>query len=197
MTNLLMAAGSFSNVFSLLTADSNTEDLTRILGFDLQTLIQIGFQAAAVLLLFYMLGRLLFNPVREILSIRKEKIESTLDEIEDNEKETLRLKEEYEDKIKNIKNEADKILAHAHTRAVAREDEIVREANEEANKIMQRAHLEVEREREQLKDDVRKEIIHVATVMAEKFVEVSLSEEQQKLLVSETINEMGDNTWLN
>lgn len=194
MTNLLVGMGSLVNAVSILEADLASK--TRILGFDLQTLIQIGFQMIAVLLLFYILGRLLFKPVRKILADRTDKIETTLDKIEADNKAAEELKADYEDKLKNIKAEADKILAHAHTRAVAREDEIVKEAHEEANKIMARAHLEIEREREQLKDDVRKEIIEVATIMAGKFVEVSLSEEQQKVLVTETINEMGDDTWL-
>ena len=188
MTNVLAGIG-------LLEADLASK--TRILGFDLQTLIQVAFQMIAVLVLFYVLGRLLFKPVRKILADRKEKIESTLDKIEADNKAANELKLEYESKLKNIKAEADKILAHAHTRAVAREDEIVKEAHEEANKIMARARLEIEREREQLKDDVRREIIQVATIMAGKFVEVSLTEEQQKVLVNETINEMGDHTWSN
>lgn len=194
MTNLLVGMGSLVNAISILEADLASK--TRILGFDLQTLIQIGFQMVAVLALFYALGRLLFKPVRKILSERSEKIETTLDKIEADNAAAKELKADYESKLKNIKAEADKILAHAHTRAVAREDEIVKEAHEEAGKIMARAHLEIEREREQLKDDVRREIIEVATIMAGKFVEVSLSEEQQKVLVTETINEMGDDTWL-
>lgn len=196
MTNLL-STGFATHMISLLEAETDVTELTRILGFDVQTLLQIVWQALAIFILFFVLGKLLFNPVREILAKRQEEIETTLDKIEADTKEAEELKAEYDGKLKNIKAEADKILAHAHTRAVAREDEIVKEAHEEANKIMQRAHLEIEREKEQMKDDIRKEIIDVATIMAGKFVEVSLSEEQQQVFVTETINEMGDDTWLN
>lgn len=188
---------NFYNLGFFLESTSDTAELTRILGFDQQFLIQFTFQAIAVLILFYFLGRLLFNPVREILEKRKNEIETTLDKIEADEKSAEELKKEYEDKLKNIKAEADKILSHAHTKAVAREDEIVKEAHNEATKIMDRAHLEIEREREQLKDDVRKEIIEVATLMASKFVQVSLSDDEQRVLINETISEMGDDTWLN
>lgn len=197
MINLLLSMGSLTNLVSLLEADPNLADKTRILGFDLQTLQQVGFQMLAVFVLFYFLGKLLFKPVRDILAKRTSDIESTLDKIEADTKATNELKAEYEGKLKNIKAEADKILSHAHTKAIAREDEIVKAAHEEANKMMQRAHLEIEREKEQMKDDIRREIIEVATLMAAKFVEVSLSEEQQKVLVNQTINEMGENTWLN
>ncbi len=188
--------GSMTNLVSFLEMDPALAEKTRILGFDLQTLIQIGWQALAVFILFYFLGKLLFNPVREILAKRQTEIETTLDKIEADNKAAEELIAEYDGKLKNIKAEADKILSHAHTKAIAREDEIVKEAHEEANKIMQRAHLEIEREKELMKDEVRKEIIEVATLMASKFVAASLSDEQQKVLVNETINEMGDDTWL-
>jgi len=181
----------------LLEAENDMSEYTRMLGFDVQTLIQVLLHMSAVLLLFFLLAKLLFNPVREILENRKKEIETTLDKIESDNEAAETLKAEYDNKLKSIKAEADKILAHAHTRAVAREDEIVKEAHEEATKIMQRAHLEIERERDQMKDDIRREIIEVATIMASKFVEISLSEEQQKVLINETINEMGEDTWLN
>jgi F-type H+-transporting ATPase subunit b len=194
--NILGSMNSITRIGFLLTSEAELPE-ARILGFDLQLIIQTGFQMAAALLLFYVLGRLLFNPVREILRKRKEEIETTFNKIETDSKEALGLKTEYDAKLKNIKFEADKILSHAHTRAIAREDEIVKEAHEEANRIIQRAHLEIERERESMKDDIRREIIEVATLMASKFVEVSLNEEQQRVLINQTINEMGDDIWSN
>lgn len=195
MINLLFSSSSALKVVSLLETDNT--DLTRMLGFDKATLLQIFWQWLAIMILFIVLAKLLFNPVREILRKRSQEIETTLDKIEADEKAASQLKADYEDKLKSIKAEADKILAHAHTKAVAREDEIVKAANEEAAKIMQRAHLEIKREQEQMKDDIRREIIDVATIMAEKFVQATLTEEQQRVLVNETINEMGDDTWLN
>lgn len=191
----MIALGNLSPVVTFLTAGNENADKTRILGFDLQTLFQVGAQLVAVLLLFYLLARLLFNPVREILKKRREEIASSYDHIEKETHEVEALKKDYEAKIRNIKAEADKIMAQAHSKAVAREDEIVKEAHEEANRIMQRAHIEIEREREQMKDDIRNEIVEVATLMAGKFVESSLSEEKQRVLINETLNEMGEDTW--
>jgi F-type H+-transporting ATPase subunit b len=197
LTNLLNSIGSITNILSLAEADPALAEKTRILGFDLQTLIQIGFQGLAALILFFFLSKLLFKPVRDILEKRHTEIETTLDKIEADNKAATELIAEYDGKIKNIKIEADKILTHAHKKAIAREDEIVKEAHEEAIKIMQRAHLDIEREKVQVKDEIRQEIIEVATIMAAKYVEVTLSEEQQKVLINETIDEMGDDTWLN
>lgn len=148
-------------------------------------------------IVFFVLAKLLFKPVRNILENRKEEIASEYQRIEEDTEAVATLKTEYEDKLKNINKEADQILAHARKRAIEREDEIVKEAKEEADRLMKRAHLEVEREKEQIKDEMRREIIEVATVMASKFVAASISEEQKNTLVNETLTDMGDSTWLN
>ena len=46
-------------------------------------------------------------------------------------------------------------------------------------------------------DEVKQEIIGVATVMAGKLVEGNLDDAKQAELIDETLKEMGDNTWLN
>lgn len=178
------------------TAVLTTNAGDRILGFDQRLLIEIAFQAVAILLLIFLLAKLLWNPVRDVLEKRKAEIASEYSKIETESKEANELKTEYEAKLRDIKKEADSILTHAKARAVAREDEILKEAQDEAKRIKDRAHLEIEQEREQLRDDVRKEIIHVAAAMATKFVELSITDSQQEVLLNETINEMGDDTWL-
>ena len=45
-------------------------------------------------------------------------------------------------------------------------------------------------------DDVKKEIITVASLMAQKVVSASIDTEIQDTLVEETLKEMGDSTWL-
>lgn len=48
-----------------------------------------------------------------------------------------------------------------------------------------------------VKDEVKQEIIGVATAMAGKLVETSLDGAGQAQLIDETLKEMGDDTWLN
>lgn len=165
--------------------------------FEPELIPQIALHMLTVLILFGALGYLLFKPVRTILENRKNEIAGEYKRIEEDTEAVATLKTEYEGKLKNINTEADQILAHARKRAIEREDEIVKEAKAEAERLMKRAHLEIEREKEQKKDEMRREIIEVATVMASKFVAASISEEQKDSLVKETLTGMGDSTWLN
>ena len=166
-----------------------------VIMFTSQTAVQVILHMITVLVLFYVLGRLLFNPVRNILEKRKQEIADEFQRIDDDTKAVATLKTEYEDKLKNINAEADQILTHARKRAIEREDEIVAQAKAEADRLIKRAHLEIEREKEQMQDDIRTEIIEVATVMASKFVAATINEELKSQLVEETLSGMGESTW--
>jgi F-type H+-transporting ATPase subunit b len=51
-------------------------------------------------------------------------------------------------------------------------------------------------EQKRAMDDVKKEIVTVASLMAQKVVSASIDTEIQDTLVEETLKEMGDSTWL-
>ena len=59
-------------------------------------------------------------------------------------------------------------MSQTRKNAVKRENEIVDEAKAEAARIVDRANHDIELEKSKVKDDVKKEMISVATVMAEK-----------------------------
>ena len=74
---------------------------------------------------------------------------------------------------------------------------MISEAKEEAGRIIKRADNEIELEKKKAADDMKKEMIAVATMMAGKVVSASIDTDIQESLVDETLNEMGDNTWRN
>lgn len=185
-----------SNIFTTLPILESVPDGYVII-FSQQTLVQVGLHIITILALFFILGKVLFNPVRNILQKRRDEIADGYKTLEEDTNAVAELKTEYEGKLKNINQEADQILAHARKRAIEREDEIVKEAKDEADRLMKRAHLEIEREKEQMKDEIRREIIEVATVMASKFVAAQMTDDLKDQLVEETLTGMGDGTWLN
>ena len=56
--------------------------------------------------------------------------------------------------------------------------------------------MEAELEKKKITDDVKKEMISVAAVLAEKAVGASMDHAIQDRLVEETLKEIGDGTWL-
>ncbi len=169
----------------------------RIFGLDAQLLFQLVFQGIAVFIIFMVASKLLLDPVRKILNERKERVENDQKEAAKNREEALRIKEEYDGKIKNIDKEAEQILSDARTKALRREDEIVDDARQEASRIIASARQEAELEKKRVKDEVKQEMISVASLMSEKIVAASLDADKQNALIEQTLEEIGDETWLN
>ena len=107
------------------------------------------------------------------------------------------LKEEYETKLREIDREAESILSEARKKALGNENQIIAEAREEAARILAHARKEAELEKQKMSDDVKKEIISVAALVAGKVVAASIDTTVQNQLIDETLKEMGEKTWLN
>lgn len=169
----------------------------RIFDLDLQLIHDSIFLAINVFILFTLMSYLLFNPVRDMLNKRRERIQNDIETAAQNKDDAIALKAEYEAKLKEIDKEAEMILSEARRKALKREEEIVNEAKEEANRILERAHSEVVLEQKRAVDDMKKEMIRIASIMAGKVVAQSMDMEIQDTLIEETLKEMGDSTWQN
>ena len=170
--------------------------MSRLFDLDLQLLADSVLTMIAVLVLFILASYLLFNPVREFLKKRQDKIKSDIDSAIEDKESAKQLREEYEAKLKDIDKEADEILSAARKKALANEAKIVAEAKEEAARIIARANEEATLEKKRAVDDVKKEMITIASAMAAKVVSASIDTTIQDSLVEETLKEMGDTTWL-
>ena len=112
-----------------------------------------------------------------------------------NKAEAIAFKAEYDEKLKNAEKEVDGILSEGRKKALKRENEIVDEAKAEAVRILERADREIELEKSKMKDEVKKEMVAVASVMAGKIIAASIDTDKQAQLIDEALNEMGDDTW--
>ena len=138
---------------------------------------------------------MLFDPVRNVLEKRRQKIAGELAQAADDKKSAAAMKAEYEAKLKDVSKEADAILEEARRKAKVRENEIVEEARAEAARIVERANREVELEKKKALDDMKQEIVSIASLMAGKVVAASIDTTIQDTLIDETLKEMGESTW--
>ena len=168
----------------------------RLFDLDLQLIADASLMIIAVFVLFLVASHLLFNPVRNMMQQRQEKIKNELDNAAKDMADARKLKEDYEEKIKEIDKEAESILSEARKKAVENESRIVAEAREEAARIIERANVEAELEKKKAADEVKREMVVLASLMAGKVVSAAIDTTVQDSLIEETLSEMGDGTWL-
>lgn len=171
--------------------------MSRLFDLDWQLLADSCLMIIAIFVLFLVMSYFLFEPARKMLNGRKEKIRNELETARQDMENAQKLREEYETKLKEIDREAEGILSEARKKALGNENQIIAQAKEEAARIVDRSRVEAELEKQKMSDDVKKEIISVASLMAGKVVAASVDTGLQNQLIDETLKEIGDKTWLN
>ena len=170
--------------------------MERLLGFDQQLLADALFQGINIFILFFALSYLCIDMVRDFVKKRQDKIKGELEFAATEKNDAVALKEEYDAKLKNINAEADEILDAARKKALKKEAEIIEEAKQEAARILARAENEIELEKKKALEDVKQEMISIASLMAAKVVAANIDTTIQDSMVDETLKEIGENTWL-
>lgn len=175
---------------------ASAEMAPRLFDLDLQLIADSALMIIAVFALFLIASHLLFNPVRDMMEKRQARIKDELDTAASDMENAKALKEEYESKLKDVDKEAEAILAEARKRALANENKIVADAKEEAARILERAGVEAELEKKKAADEVKREMVVLASMMAAKVVNAAIDTTVQDSLVEETLKEIGESTWL-
>ena len=171
------------------------EEYMFLFNLDAQLLFDTVLLAIAVFFLFLLMSNLLFNPARKLLKDRQSRIAKDISDANEDKESAAALKAEYESKLKDIDKEAEVILSEARQKALKNESKIIDEAKQEAARIIKRAQEEADLEKKHAMDDVKQDMIQIASMMAQKVVAASIDTKIQDSLVEETLREMGESTW--
>lgn len=175
---------------------TETEGLSRLFDLDLQLLADAALMIIAMFVLFLVASHFLFNPVRKMLSDRQAKIKGELDQAAQDQKSAAETRALYEEKLNQVGKEAEEILADARKRGMENEARIVADAKTEAARIVERARKEAELEKQKMADEVKREMVAVASIMAAQIVQANIDTNAQHELIEKTLKEIGDSTWL-
>ena len=94
------------------------------------------------------------------------------------------VKEKYDEKLRNVSQEAHTILVSARAHADQEKQQIIKEANDEALRIKKNAQKEM-----------KKAISDVALSAASQLIKKEMDEETQKQFVEDFIEQAGDKQW--
>lgn len=153
---------------------------------------QILISLLNLVLLFFILKKFLFKPVKNILAKRQAEIDSQYDAADQAKNEAEQSRIEYEEKLSGAKAEADEILQTATDIAKQRGDKIVAEAQLKADGIVRRAETDAELERKKAIDGIKQEIVAVSGALAEKMIEREINTEDHRTLIDSFIEGIGE-----
>lgn len=189
--------GIILSSFKVLAA--STQDLPegRVFALDTQTLIGIGLQVINIIILFAILYKVLYQPVKYILSRRQENIQDQFQSAEDKEVQAQKLIDEYEEKLSSIDEERDAILSEARAQASEEKEKILQDAEKQARKLKDDVEKTLENERKQLRRNSKEQVIELSAILAEKTLRESINQKTQEEKFDESISELEQATWKN
>ena len=145
-----------------------------------------------LLILYLVLKKLLFKPMKDMIDSRQKEIDDMYSEAEVARTSASELKSEYEEKIGQANEESEQILKSAVRRAQLKEEEILGEANKQAARILERAEEQIELEKKRAINEVKNEVSEMAIGIAAAVIERDINRSEHEELIDEFIRDMGD-----
>ena len=154
------------------------------------SLQEILTQAAAFILLVWVLKKMAWRPLLKLLDERREKIRSGFHEIEQAKKEVETLKQDYEKARANIEEEARGKLQQAVDDGKRIAKEIQEGARTSAQNILEKAKEDIRLEVAKAKVTLRGEIVDLTLRATERLIEEKVDEKKDKEIVLNFIDQL-------
>ncbi len=149
------------------------------------------FVAINLLILYFFMRKFLFKPVTEFMEKRKNSIDQALKDADQAKLEVAESRKNYEEQIKKIREESDRLMNEARVKASREYDEIIANAKKDAQAIVEKGRQDVEREKAEMLRQVRQQIAALALTAATKVVQANMDTDSNKSIVDKFIDEAG------
>ena len=155
---------------------------------------QILISLANLLLIYIILKKLLWKPVKKVMDERKAMVDKQFADAAAAEAQAEADKAAWAGKLAGADDEADARIAAADETARRHGDRIVADAKDKAQGILRQAEAEAELERQKAVATIKEEIASVSAELAEKLLEREVNTKDHAALIESFLNEVGDAT---
>lgn len=149
-------------------------------------------QLCATAVLFFLMYKLAYKPVKKILDTRSEYEQSRISEADALKEENTKLNEEAKQSILDANKSAEEIVASAREEAETIKKELVEQGKEHSRQMMENAQKEIEVQRSKMLQDLHAEIVDATISATEKMLKVKIENQEDKdnidTFVKEVIN---------
>jgi F-type H+-transporting ATPase subunit b len=130
-----------------------------------------------------------YKPIRRMLDERSNRIKLSMEQAEATKQEYENARIEVANQISKARDEGQSIIGQAAQAGDRIREEARQEARKEAQVIVERTRADLEREREKVVDELRKEFVDTAILAAEKVLIETLDKEKHRRLIKKTLEE--------
>lgn len=144
------------------------------------------------IILIYLVGKFAWGPVMDMMKKREDYIANEIEQAEKNRAEAEKASKEAIERLRQTKQEAQKIIEDARTAGLKQEQDIIEAAKKEAERIKQAAQEEIQNEKEKAIQALQDQVASLSVLIASKVIEKEISAQDQEKLIEEYIKEVGE-----
>jgi F-type H+-transporting ATPase subunit b len=156
--------------------------VTPELGLMLWTLLAFGVT-------LFLLRKLAFPRIQSALEKRARAVAESIDAAERTRREADQILQEYRERLREAREQADEIVSRARKAADKTQDEARITAKETREEMLRDARRDIEQETRRAIGQIRREVADLTVVATEKVARKTLDDEDHKRLIDEALQE--------
>lgn len=157
--------------------------------FDITTFL---FQIVNFIVLLFILKRVLYKPVREIIERRRAAVDKTVQDAEKTKQEALELREKYGKEMAGLKDLREQTLERLQEEAMGEKKRLLDKAEEEAGRVMEREKAIFDAEKKRLEAELKDKAIDTACLMTENLLRDLSDEDIHSAVLRRLLKGLGD-----
>jgi len=156
------------------------------LGINLPTLLA---QIINFIILFGLLYLVAYKPLMRMLDARSKKIKESMEQTEYIKQQAARAEEEVKKQLEAAGKKGQEVIARAVRTGEEVRQQTQQEARQEAETLIIRARMEIQQERDEAIDDLRKQFADLTILAAGRIIDRSLDKEAHRQLIEKVLEE--------
>lgn len=153
---------------------------------------QILISLANLTILYLLLKKFLYKPVKAVIEGRKEAIAKYYADAEEARTSANAARDEYAAKLATAHTTADEIIHDATVLANRRGEKIVAEAQTKAEEIIRQGEVEASMEKKKAMATIRRDITDVSAAMTEQLLKREMNEGDHRNMIDEFLKGVGE-----
>ena len=151
---------------------------------------QIVVSLCNLIILFFVLKKFLYKPVKKVLAERSAAVEKEYSDARNASGIAEESRMKWENKLRDADAEAAAVVRDATSAAQTRSSEIIAEERERAGGIIREAEDEASLAKKKAQGEIREEIVDVSGCLAEKLLEREINEGDHQKLIDDFIGDL-------
>jgi F-type H+-transporting ATPase subunit b len=162
------------------------EEAVSALGINMPVLIA---QLVQFIVLFGLLYLVAYKPIMRMMDERSRRIKESMEQTELIKQQAEQAEVEYQKRIEAASQEGQELIARATRTGEEVRRQAQAEAKQDAEALITRAKAEIQRERDEAVDELRKEFADLTIAAAEKVIDRSLDKQAHRELIEKVLEE--------